>query len=166
MSMAPVLHSFAYGIAFLREQVGDVSAADMVALPAEVPNHPAWTIGHLAFICEAIGGVVGLSPWLPEGWAGRYGPGSVPVADAGAYEGKERLLAVLGEACERVRGAVEGLDDAALDRAFPDASYQEVFPTVRHALVQVLVGHTAYHVGQVGVWRRAMGLPGLGRSFE
>jgi hypothetical protein len=30
----------------------------------------------------------------------------------------------------------------------------------------VLVGHTASHVGQLIVWRRAMGLPPIGRSFE
>jgi hypothetical protein len=28
-----------------------------------------------------------------------------------------------------------------------------VFPTIRHALTQVLAGHTAYHVGQVALWR-------------
>jgi hypothetical protein len=32
--------------------------------------------------------------------------------------------------------------------------------------VQVLVGHTANHTGQLSVWRRAMGLPPMGRPFE
>ena len=34
-----------------------------------------------------------------------------------------------------------------------------MFPTLGHALVHVLVGHTAAHVGQLADWRRAMGLP-------
>ena len=53
-----------------------------------------------------------------------------------------------------------------LVRPFPDESYREVFPTVRHALTQVLVGHMGYHVGQVAMWRKAMGLSRVRRSFK
>ena len=166
MTMAPVLHSFGYALDYLREQVADVAAADMVAQPAGIANHPAWTIGHLAHSCELLCGVAGAPPWLPDGWAARYGTGSVPVADGGAYEAKDDALAVLRDAQSRLAAAVARLDDSSLDSPFPDASYREVFPTVRHALTQVMVGHTAMHVGQLTVWRRAMGLPRLARSFE
>jgi hypothetical protein len=166
MSMKPVLHSFAYALDFLREQVADVAAADMVAQPRGVANHPAWTIGHLADACHMLGGVIGVPAWLPEDWARRYGTGSVPVADAGRYEAKAESLAILGEVQARIARAVEGLDAGRLDELFLEPAYRDVFPTIRHALTQVLVGHTAYHVGQVTVWRRAMGLAGVGRGFE
>jgi len=39
MTMAPVLHSFAYAVDFLREQVVDVAAVDMVAQPGGVRDH-------------------------------------------------------------------------------------------------------------------------------
>jgi hypothetical protein len=58
------------------------------------------------------------------------------------------------------------LTGAQLDRPLPDPAYGKLFPTVRHALTQVMVAHAAFHVGQVGVWRRAMGLPRIGRSFQ
>ena len=58
------------------------------------------------------------------------------------------------------------LDDVQLDAPFPDPSYHYVFPTIRHFLTQVLAGHTAYHIGQVNLWRKAMGLPRMGRAFE
>jgi hypothetical protein len=164
--MRPVLHSFAYALDYLREQVAVVAAGDMVAQPVGIVNHPAWTIGHLAHLCELLCGVAGAPPWLPEGWAARYGTGSVPVADVGAYEAKDAALAILRDAEARLVHAVGRLDDSFLDRPFPDPSYREVFPTVRHALTQVMVGHTAMHVGQLTVWRRAMGLPRLARSFE
>lgn len=165
-STHPILHSFAYGLEFLREQVADVAAADMVAQPAGIVNHPAWVIGHLTYTCQLLGGAVGVPTWLPEDWGPRFGTGSTPVADPRAYEGKEPALAAVGDAQERVRLAVERLDDGQLDQPFPEPSYRDVFPTVRHALTQVLVGHTALHIGQVGVWRRAMGLPRMRRSFE
>jgi hypothetical protein len=166
MTLHPVLHSFAYALDYLREQVADVAAADMVAQPHGITNHPAWVIGHLAHTCEMLGEVVGLSPWLPPAWAGRCGTGSVPVADAGAYERKEDALAILGDSQARITRGVERLDATALDTPFPDPAFRDVFPTVRHALTQVMVGHTSMHVGQITVWRRAMKLPPMRRAFE
>lgn len=164
--MKSVLHSFAYALDYLREQLVDVAPADMVAQPGGIVNHPAWVVGHLTHSCELLGGVIGLPAWLPSDWAGRFGTGSVPVADASKYEPKDAALAMLRDAQARITHAVERLDDGRLDTPFPDEAHREMFPTVRHALTQVLVGHTANHVGQLTVWRRAMGQPRLGRSFE
>lgn len=164
--MKPVLHSFAYCLDYLREQVADVSAAEMTAQPNGIMNHPAWVIGHLTNACQLLGGVIGLKVWLPQDWAKRFGTGSIPVSDSGQYETKEKALEILRDAQMRITQAIENLDDSQLDKPFPDESYLEVFPTIRHALTQVLVGHTANHVGQISVWRRAMGLPPMGRVFE
>lgn len=166
MTMRPVLHSFAYCLDYLREQVAGVAASDMVAQPNGIMSHPAWVIGHLTHTCQMLGGVLGLPAWLPEDWAGRYGTGSVPAADAALYETKEDALAMLRDAQMRLTEVVDGLNDSCLDEPFPDESYRDVFPTIRHALTQVLVGHTANHVGQISVWRRAMGLPAMERAFE
>ena len=164
--MKAVLHSFAYCLDYLREQVADIPAAQMTAQPNGIMNHPAWVIGHLTFACQLLGGAIGLPAWLPEHWASRYAPGSKPIADSSAYETKEEALAILADAQARITHAVEQLDDSRLDQAFPVESYREVFPTIRHALTQVLVGHTANHIGQLSVWRRAAGLPPMRRSFE
>lgn len=164
--MNAVLHSFAYGLDFLREQVADVDEKDMVAQPNGIINHPAWVIGHLTFACQMLGGAIGLAEWLPRDWIKRFAPGSAPVADASRYETKENALARLSDAQSRLTEFVKGLDDAQLDAPFPVEAYLDVFPTIRHALTQVLVGHTANHVGQVSVWRRAMGLPPMSRGFQ
>ena len=164
--MRPVLHSFAYALDYLREQLEGFTPAQMVAQPNGIANHPAWVVGHLAFTCQMLGEVIGVPPWLPAGWEKRFGPGSVPVADVAAYETKEQALAILTDAQSRITRGVKALDDAQLDQPFPDPSYLYVFPTVRHALTQVLVGHTSMHVGQLTVWRRAMALPAMSRSFE
>ena len=58
------------------------------------------------------------------------------------------------------------MDDAQLDHAFPVESYRPVFPTIRHALTQVLIGRTANHIGQLSVWRHAIRLPPMRRGFE
>ena len=57
--MRPVLHSFAYALDYLREQLEDVTDAHMTAQPAGVTNHLAWIVGPLTFACQPLGGVVG-----------------------------------------------------------------------------------------------------------
>jgi hypothetical protein len=165
-AMKPVLHSFAYSLDFLRQQVADVAPPDMIAQPNGVMNHPAWVIGHLTNACQMLGRSIGLPKWLPKDFGKRFGYGSMPVADAALYPKKEEALDMLRDAQDRFTQAVDLLNDSQLDQPFPVESYLYVFPTIRHALTQVLVGHTAYHVGQIGVWRKAMGLPPMGRSFE
>jgi hypothetical protein len=164
--MHTVLHSFAYSLDFLGEIVADVSGADMVAQPNGIMNHPAWVIGHLTHSCELLGGEIGLSPWLPDGWAKRFGTGSVPVADTTDYESKLASLAMLRDAQSRITQAVLQLDDCQLDAPLPDERCRVLWPTVRHALTHVLVAHTANHVGQLTLWRKALGLPPMTRSFE
>jgi hypothetical protein len=164
--MKSILHSFAYALDYLREQVADVGPGDALTQPGQIVNHPAWVIGHLTFTCQMLGGAIGLPAWLPGDWASRFGTGSVPVTDPAGCEPMHRALDLLRDAELRLTRAVESLPDVRLDEPFPDASMRDVFPTIRHALTQVLVGHTAFHVGQVSVWRRAMGLPPMRRSFE
>ena len=166
MTMKTVTHSFSYCLDYLREQVADVKETDMVAQPNGIMNHPAWVIGHLTHACQMLGGVVGIPKWLPADWSSRFGIGSVPIADVSRYETKTAALSILRDAESRMVETVQRLDDSSLDQPFPDQVYLAVFPTIRHALTQVLVGHTANHVGQVSLWRRAMGLPPMGRAFE
>jgi len=164
--MKTVLHSFAYCLDYLRDQVADLSPDQMVAQPNGIKNHPAWVIGHLTGSCQLLGGEIGLPPWLPDDWAKRFGTGSVPTADANAYEPKAAALARLTDAQSRITAAVGRLNDSQLDQPLPDEVHRAVLPTVRHALTHVLVGHTANHVGQLILWRKAMRLTPLNRSFE
>jgi hypothetical protein len=164
--MQPILHSFAYSLDYLREQIADVPDELMTAQPDGVPNHAAWTIGHLVFIAQEIGGVIGIEPWLGEEWTRQFGPGSQPSAPGEEHIARVTLLAALQTAQAKLTTAIKALKGSELDAPFPDPAYADLFPTVRHALTQVLLGHTAFHIGQISVWRRAMGLPTMNRSYE
>ena len=164
--MEPVIHSFRYSINFLIDQVDDLSDEQMVVQQAGVANHPAWTVGHLTFVLHMIGSIVGLGRPIPDAWIERFGPGSSAVSDPQAYGPKAEVVSRLRETTDAIVAAINLLDGSALDEPFPDPAFLDVFPTVRHSLTQVLVGHTAFHVGQLSVWRRAMGLPSIGRSYE
>lgn len=124
VSIEPVLHTFAYALGFLHDQLAGLTGAAMVAQPGGVANHPAWVFGHLAHTCEQLAGALGalgVGPWLPDGWAARYGTGSAPAPDAGLCGTKEAALAALA-----------ALDDAHPAEPLPDP-YHDVSPTIRHA---------------------------------
>ena len=165
MTMNPVLHSFAYCLDFLREQLADIVPESMTAQPNEIMNHPAWVVGHLTFSCQALGGEIGMPAWLPSSFAKRFGTGSVPVADATMYEPKDQAIAMLDDAEYQISSAVTQLNEVQLDEPLPDEKYRVILPTVRHAITQVLVAHPANHIGQLTIWRQAMGLPRLTRPF-
>ena len=164
--MEPILHSFAYSLDYLREQIADVPDELMTAQPDGVPNHPMWTIGHLVFIAQEIGGVIGIEPWLGDEWARHFGPESKPSMPIGEVISRRTLLFALDTAQTKLTQAVAAVSKDGLDAPFPDPAYADVFPTVRHALAQVLLGHTAFHIGQISVWRRAMKLAPMSRSYE
>ncbi|MEO2013872.1 MAG: DinB family protein, partial [Fuerstiella sp.] len=87
-----ILNSYDLHLEHLRGLVADLDGDQLVCQPNNVPNHPAWTIGHLVYSCQAIGGELGVEPWLPEDWETRFGTGSTPTADAAAYCRQLRTL--------------------------------------------------------------------------
>jgi uncharacterized damage-inducible protein DinB len=131
----------------------------MVGQVGGVVNHPAWTLGHIAHSFEAIGGEVGMAPWLPQDWAERFGAGTTPVNDPTAYPDKVTLLDALDDGQKRLNGRLAQMSADDLSQPLPDARYRDRLPTVGHALLHILASHTAMHVGQMAVWRRAMGHP-------
>jgi hypothetical protein len=157
--MDAVLRSFAYSLDYLREQVADVSDEQLVVVPDGFNNHPAWVIGHLTYSCQAMGGELGVNPWLPDAWQMWFGTGSSPSDDFGTLvSSKTELLEALAEGQRRISRAVVNMSDYQLNQPLPDEKYRNIMPTIRHALTQVLVAHTANHVGQLTLWRRMMQL--------
>ena len=149
-------------VAFMQESVADLSDEDIVLQPPGVPNHAAWTLGHVIHSCQAMAGELGVEPWLPGDWESQFGYGSSPTAVVSQYPSKAALLAAIGEASQRLRTALLGMDQTALAEPLPDERVRELLPTKGHALLQVVAAHTAYHAGQLVVWRRAIGRPAVG----
>jgi len=149
-------------LAFIRESVADLSDEDIVLQPPGVPNHAAWTLGHVIYSCQGMAGELGVEPWLPKEWESRFGYGSSPAAVVSQRPSKAALLAALEEASHRLRTALCGMDEAALAEPLPDERLREILPTKGHALLQVVAAHTAFHAGQLAAWRRAIGRQPVG----
>jgi uncharacterized damage-inducible protein DinB len=150
-------------LAYMRDLVADLSQEEMLLQPPGVPNHAAWTLGHVIYSCQAIAGELGVEPWLPSDWESSFGTGTSPDAVAASrHSGKSALLAALADAGDRLRAALLASDEARLREPLPDEKAREILPTLGHALLQIVAGHTAFHAGQLAVWRRAIGRAPVG----
>ena len=153
-----LIQVFDYILQFMEQSVADLSEQQMVEQPANAPNHGTWTLGHVIFSCQGIAAELGTEQWLPDDWEARFGYGSTPSSDPSRYPDKSEMLLLLTDAANRLRHTLLATDESVLERPLPDES----LPAMRHLLIQVVVGHTAYHAGQLAVWRPAIGKPPAG----
>jgi hypothetical protein len=144
-------------VAFLREQVADLTDEEMILQPEGIINHGAWMLAHVIYSFQAIAGELGVTPWLQEHWESGFAFGSLPSPILSEHSRKMVLLESLDNTGCRLRTALLGIDERDLADPLPDEDARKVLPTKAHALVQVIAGHTAYHAGQLAAWRRAIG---------
>ena len=153
-----LIREFDDTVHFIEQSVADLSESQLVEQPKNAPNHAAWTLGHVIYSCQGIAAELGAEQWLPDDWEARFGYGSTPSSDPSRYPNKSKMLSLLTDAASRLRQTLLAADESVLRRPLQDES----LPTMGHLLIQVVVGHTAYHAGQLAVWRRAIGKAPVG----
>jgi len=153
-----ILRSFGMNLDYCRALLADVPEAQMAAQPLPGMNHAAWIAGHLAHSFQAIGGELGIAPWLPHAWDSLFATGSRVSARATDYPPKSALVDALEAGAALLAGRLQQMSDADFARPLPDVRYRHVLPTLGAAVLQILVGHAAVHLGQLSAWRRAVGL--------
>jgi hypothetical protein len=141
---------------------------------AGLPNHFAWTLGHLAMVlhraAERFEGADGAQELgLPEGdfvsGDGRSGDsrrfdtegvcfGSTPVADARVYPTAGRCVEIFERAIARVAGAIRGCEEGRLDSMVKWGARDSVL----WMLAVRMVFHNGTHSGQLADLRRALGM--------
>ncbi len=154
-----ILNSFEFNLREIRFLVADIDSAQIHAQPVLGMNPPCWQLGHIVFSLQAIGGEMGIPPWLDEKWLECFGQGSTLLEDPAGYPPKSQLLAALDAAAQRIRSRLEHMDETVLAGPLPDTRFRDTFPTLGHAVLHILIGHLANHAGQLRAWRRAAQLP-------
>ena len=71
--IAEVLNSYSLTLDYLQRLIRDVPDEALASQVGGVVNHPLWTIGHLVFSAQMIGGELGEPTWLPDSWQKQYG---------------------------------------------------------------------------------------------
>lgn len=150
------IHTMIHG--FLIEALEDVPQSRMTEQPGTILNHPAWTLSHL----NAYAGVL-LSmlddPSVPTADAEmeRFGYGTTPVPDLGAYATKRDLLDRFRDRNARLAAVVGEKHSDYFPRPSPEKFHPHA-PTIGHIAITLLVSHPPHHLGQLMQWRRAAGI--------
>ncbi len=131
-----------------------------------LPNHAAWTLGHLALVAtrgaERVAGHTAEQP-LPVDEFGDAGPtrfdpesvaiGSVPADEPAAYPGWDRCVEIYRAAHARLIESVRDAGDDVLDAPVPWGSNE----LSAQALIVRMIVHLGTHTGQIVDLRRALG---------
>lgn len=136
-----------------------------------LPNHAAWSLGHLALTMHRVAARLDGAPDLPpehfienstdlaRGDHQRFAAGSVafkssPTDDASAYPTWARCNAIFNHAARRLADALRNTPDAALDAPTPWATGH----TTIALLAMRLMYHNGMHAGQIADLRRALAM--------
>ncbi len=120
-------------------------------------NHAQWLLGHLAatrrWMLRMVGAEIPVADWEQHFGAGDR---ASPESDAIPPEDLKREYINSGRDVVRVLSQMTAAQaDAPTDKPFPDGS------TTVGGMLHFLHFHEAYHLGQLGLIRRALGKPGM-----
>jgi hypothetical protein len=143
----------------LEAMLADVPPPQMCTQPPGLPNHPAWLVGHLAVMRSYVAKALGREAHVPEAWAALFNRGTSPTGELSRYPEKSELFATFKRLNTAALEALAATPPARLAEESPAAGLRPIFPTVGHLVLGLLTLHDGLHLGQLGDWRRAMGLP-------
>lgn len=127
-----------------------------------LPNHAAWTLGHLALSFNAVANDLD-GRGAPGAGFSREEPGfdpagvafdSVPDGDATRYPDFARCLEIFDAACDRLGAAVRGASDAELQRIVKFGP----FDVTKMWTITFMIFHAGFHTGQLADLRRGLGM--------
>jgi hypothetical protein len=141
----------------------DVDDSKLADLPAAGVNHPAWILTHLAICTDYAARLLGEPAQCPKEWHQRCGPGSSVTSERSFYASKHDLVTALEAGQARVSAAAARATDEVLLRPHGSqfAFVKNTFPTVGDLVAHLMTTHTGFHLGQLSMWRRMMGMPGV-----
>jgi hypothetical protein len=123
-----------------------------------------WLVGHLVMTGDFARSLCGRGPLCPKGWAASFKPGTQPSTHAADYPPMRSLCETFRTVYSDLCAAAEEASPDSLAASNPYASARAHFPTAGEFLEYLLTGHLAYHLGQLVVWREAVGLKELDQS--
>ena len=147
-------------VGYGRSLLPDIDPATFAHMPMANFNHPAFNYGHLSFYpnfwFEMVGRPDAVSelPYPTE----VYAHGSECVEQDGRYASMDVITSAFFETHERAMEILPTVDPDLLRNELPEGPYRDFFGLVGNALTFMTCSHTMMHLGQVSMWRRAMGL--------
>ena len=154
-----LVHEFGLVYATAAMNLEGMTQADSLAQPAGNANCANWILGHLVSVQNAVMEVAGLEPVWRSAELERAG--FDPIRAPEQAIDWDTLVARFLSSRDRCLAGIAALSDEVLAARVTDPFGNDVS---RAELLSTLAYHQAYHIGQLGIVRRAAGLPGAIRG--
>jgi len=150
------VHAFA--IEHATRLVSDMSDAELATPMAPGHHSGMWVLGHLNLALDFVLRRLGCTAEISQERMDAYGPGSRPGTPLPAGASKSGLLAELRQRHARVVNAAASAERRSLDRPHGLPWYDgTVIVSDFDLICELLTTHAGYHIGQLSVYRRALG---------
>lgn len=140
----------------------DLTDEQFVTRPGGAMNHPAWILGHASLYHPAAVALLAGKPFDDPKTNDLFGfAGRGPVDDIAPYGSKRAMVERFAEGHEQVAQALLNASAGAFTQKPSLERWAVMYPTVEFMLPDLLLFHESMHIGQISIWRRAAGLPGV-----
>ena len=152
--------SLGVGVWYARTLLTDVDPDTFAHMPMDTFNHAAFNYGHLALYPNKMLEMIDRTDAMIElpFRNDLYGAGVEYVEQDGRYQSMEVITKAFFDGHERLMEILPTVDPGIMARELPEGRAREMFSTVGNAVTFMSSSHTMMHLGQVSMWRRAMGL--------
>jgi len=134
-----------------------VTHEESIVRPGSGANDGNWVVGHIIAVRNKFLPALGEQAlWDEERSASYVAPSTDDTSGRVPFD---ELRAAFVASHERLTAGIARLDDAALAQKAPFSPGNNPEETVQALLTRMVV-HESYHVGQIGILRRAMGKDG------
>lgn len=143
---APIIQSFQMQTAFFGKSIDGISEESATKIINKDVNHIAWIAGHIVSCRYMLCGMMGLQvtePY-PEIFGNLKG-----IQEATDYPPLSSLLETLNEVTEQLIKKLSEMDEEEL--------HKEAFGGRLIDIILFFAYHEAYHIGQIGMLRKALG---------
>ena len=157
MNIKSLAELYEYNNFVINANTDGVTNDESLQQPQPAGNCVNWVLGHIVRFRNDVLRHAGGEPVMPADVGSRYDNGSAPITRAADAMAFDKLLAYYRESHERLKARFEviSFERLAQDAGDPDAPGKTVGD-----MLAGLMFHEAYHAGQLGLLRRAIGKEG------
>ncbi len=150
---------FAYSAGFAQANLDGIDHAASLRAPDSGGNCINWVLGHLVQARNAALQMLGQPPVIEAEAVRRYARGSAPLLDPADATDFSALVGAFHAAQTALTRGLDDVNETTWATPAPFSPTNDPDETIGSLLVG-LAFHETYHVGQLGVLRRAIGLEG------
>src|SRR3954462_13713877 len=161
-SIESIVYAWDNGLRYTLKLLEDLTDEQMVLRPGGNMNHPSWILGHMSLYYPVVPALLHGAPFNDPADDPLFGfRGRGPLPDIANYGSKASQLERFADGHESVATALLSATHEQLIQKPSLPRWAQMYPTVEFMLPDLLLHHESLHIGQLSIWRRAAGLPGV-----